>query len=130
MIAVHELAHLKEKASWDKKVLLLITDGEDNASRITLEQLVRSVERSDVMIYTVGLLGGESSRSMRRAKRALESIAKATGGSTYFPKGLEEVQVAPVVEEVRQPASRRPLPRSGPPARAALGGRRCETTPR
>ena len=92
--AVHlGLAHLKEKASWDKKVLLLITDGEDNASRITLEQLVRSVERSDVMIYTVGLLGGESSRSMRRAKRALENIAKATGGSTYFPKGLEEVQV-------------------------------------
>jgi VWFA-related protein len=87
------LAHLTEKASWDKKVLLLITDGEDNASRITLEQLVQNVERSDVMIYTVGLLGGESSRSMRRAKRALENIAKASGGSTYFPKSLEEVQV-------------------------------------
>ena len=87
------LAHLTEKASWDKKVLLLITDGEDNASRITLEQLVRNVQRSDVMIYTVGLLGGETSRSMRRAKRAMENIAKASGGSTYFPKNLEDVQV-------------------------------------
>ena len=85
--------HLAEKASWDKKVLLLITDGEDNASRITLEQLVRTVQRSDVMVYTVGLLGGESSRSMRRAKRALENIAKASGGSTYFPKSLDDVQV-------------------------------------
>ena len=85
--------HLAEKASWDKKVLLLITDGEDNASRITLEQLVRNVQRSDVMVYTVGLLGGENSRSMRRAKRALENIAKASGGSTYFPKSLEDVQV-------------------------------------
>jgi VWFA-related protein len=92
--AVHlALAHLEEKASWDKKVLLLITDGEDNASRITLEQLVRTVQGSHVMVYTVGLLSGESSRSMRRAKRALENIAKASGGSTYFPKSLEDVQV-------------------------------------
>jgi VWFA-related protein len=87
------LRHLTEKASWDKKILLLITDGEDNASRVTLEQLVRTVERSDVMIYTVGLLSGESSRSMRRAKRALENIAKASGGTTYFPKSLDEVSV-------------------------------------
>jgi len=87
------LAHLTEKASWDKKVLLLITDGEDNASRITLEQLVRAIQRSDVIVYTVGLLGGESSRSMRRAKRALENISQASGGTTYFPKSLEDVQV-------------------------------------
>ena len=87
------LAHLTEKASWDKKVLLLITDGEDNASRITLEQLVQTVQHSNVMIYTMGLLGGENSRSMRRAKRALENIAKASGGTTYFPKSLEDVQV-------------------------------------
>jgi VWFA-related protein len=45
------------------------------------------------MVYTVGLLSGESSRSMRRAKRALENIAKASGGSTYFPKSLDDVQV-------------------------------------
>lgn len=97
------LAHLTEKASWDKKVLLLITDGEDNASRITLEQLVRTVQRSDVMIYTVGLLGGESSRSMRRAKRALENIAKASGGSTYFPKSLDDVQIVAndVADDIR-----------------------------
>ncbi len=87
------LDHLNEKASWDKKVLLLITDGEDNASRITLEDLVKTVQRSNVMIYTVGLLGGESRRSMRRAKRALENVSKASGGSTYFPKNLEDVQV-------------------------------------
>ena len=92
--AVHlGLRHLTEKASWDKKILLLITDGEDNASRISLEELVRAVQRSDVMIYTVGLLSGESSRSMRRAKRALENIAKASGGSTFFPESLDEVSV-------------------------------------
>ena len=86
------LKHLTEKATWDKKVLLVISDGEDNASRVPLEQVIKSVQRSNIMIYTVGLLGAESPRSTRRAKRALEAISKASGGSTFFPKNLNEVQ--------------------------------------
>ncbi|MBI4464377.1 MAG: VWA domain-containing protein [Acidobacteria bacterium] len=85
------LRHLQEKASWDKKVLLAVTDGEDNASRMSLEQIVKEVQRSPVMIYTVGLLSGESSRSLRRAKRALEALSRASGGEAYFPKNLSEV---------------------------------------
>lgn len=87
------LEHLTEKATWDKKVLVLITDGEDNASRLSLEQVAKAVGRSNVMIYTVGLLSAETARSMRRAKRALEEISKASGGSAFFPKSLDEVQV-------------------------------------
>jgi len=86
------LRHVQEKGSWDKKILLVVTDGEDNASRLALEQVVNAVQRSNVMIYTVSLLGGESSRSMRRAKRALEAFSKASGGSAFFPKNLNEVQ--------------------------------------
>ena len=85
------LNHLQERASWDKKVLLVVSDGEDNASRLSLEQAVKAVQSSPVMIYTVGLLSGESSRSLRRAKRALEEISKASGGAAYFPKNLNEV---------------------------------------
>ena len=86
------LRHLTQKGSWDKKVLLLVTDGEDNASRLPLEQLVKAVQRSNAMIYTVGLLSGESSRSLRRAKRALEAVSKASGGAAFFPEGLSDVQ--------------------------------------
>jgi len=86
------LKHLSEKGTHDKKVLLVVTDGEDNASRLTLEQLVKTVQRSNAMIYTVGLLGGENSGSIRRAKRALEAISEASGGAAYFPKSLDEVQ--------------------------------------
>lgn len=85
------LAHMKERATLDKKVLIAITDGEDNASRISLEQVVQAVERANVMIYTVGLLSGESGRSDRRAKRALEEISKASGGAVFFPENLDEV---------------------------------------
>lgn len=97
------LRHLMEKATLDKKVLIAITDGEDNASRLSLEQAVQVVQRADVMIYTVGLLGGESGRSLRRAKRALENISKASGANVYFPKDPNDVlSVANVIaHEIR-----------------------------
>jgi VWFA-related protein len=85
------LFHMAERATLEKKVLIAITDGEDNASRINMERIVQTVERANVMIYTVGLLSGENGRSDRRAKRALEEISKASGGSVFFPKNPEDV---------------------------------------
>jgi VWFA-related protein len=85
------LKHTAERATLDKKVLIAITDGEDNASRISLEQIVQTLERSSVMVYTVALIGGESDRVTRRAKRALENISKATGANAYFPKNPNDV---------------------------------------
>ena len=60
------LGHLKERATLDKQVLIAITDGEDNASRLSLEQIVQAVQRAEVTVYTVGLLSGENARSSRR----------------------------------------------------------------
>jgi VWFA-related protein len=85
------LAHMAERSTLDKKVLIAVTDGEDNASRINLERVVQAVGRANVMIYTVGLLSGENGRSDRRAKRSLEEISKASGGSVFFPNNPDEV---------------------------------------
>ena len=85
------LKYLNERATRDKKVLLIVTDGEDNASRITLEQVVKSVHQSEALIYTVGLLSDESGHALRRAKRALEAFSKASGGTAFFPKNPAEV---------------------------------------
>ena len=81
--------YLAKKGRREKKVLLVITDGEDNASTDTLEQAVRRVQDdSGPMIYTIGILGGEHEK---RAKRALEQLALQTGGVSFFPKDLSEV---------------------------------------
>ena len=85
------LEHMKDRATLDKKVLIAITDGEDNASRVSLEQIVQSVEHSNVMIYTVGLLSGQNGRSDRRAKRALQEVSKASGGAVFFPENPDDV---------------------------------------
>lgn len=83
--------HLKEKAHKDKKVLVVVTDGNDNASLVTLENLVKASQQSEVLIYTIGLLSEEERREARRAKRALDSLAEATGGQSYYPKDASEV---------------------------------------
>ena len=85
------LKYLTERGTRDKKVLLVITDGEDNASRLSLEQVVKSVQHSNAVIYTVGLLANEGGHSLRRAKRALEALSKASGGAAFFPKNPAEV---------------------------------------
>jgi VWFA-related protein len=83
--------HLKEKAKKDKKVLVVVTDGNDNSSLISLENLVKTSQDTGVLIYTVGLLSEEERREAKRAKRALEALAEATGGEVYFPKDLSDV---------------------------------------
>ncbi len=72
-----------------KKVLLVVTDGEDNASRESLEQAIRHLQADNgPTVYTIGLLGEEKAR---RAKRALSALAEQTGGVAFFPKDLSEV---------------------------------------
>ncbi|HLK34730.1 MAG TPA: VWA domain-containing protein [Terriglobales bacterium] len=81
--------HLKKNARLEKKVLLVVTDGEDNASRESLEQAVRRLQAENgPTVYTIGLLGGER---QRRARRALATIAEDTGGVAFFPKDISEV---------------------------------------
>jgi VWFA-related protein len=82
--------HLKRNARLDKKVLFVVTDGEDNASNETLEQAVKQLqEENGPSVYAIGILGDEE--HPKRAKRALEIIAQKTGGIAFFPKTLDEV---------------------------------------
>jgi Ca-activated chloride channel family protein len=87
---IGSLDHLK-KASKDKRVLLVVTDGEDNTSRNSLEKAIREVQKTDTVIYTIGLLSQESKKNAKHAKKALEDIAKASGGLSYFPENVEDV---------------------------------------
>ena len=81
--------HLTKSNVLEKKVLLVVTDGEDNASRQSLEQTVRRLQvENGPTIYTIGLLQEEHSK---RAKRALREMAEQTGGVAFFPKDLSEV---------------------------------------
>src|SRR5437016_9185521 len=87
---IGSMDHLK-KAGRDKHVLLIVTDGEDNSSHFTLEKTIHEIQKTDTVIYTIGLLSQESKKSAKKARRALEDIARASGGVSYFPENVEDV---------------------------------------
>ena len=86
--------HLRQEGKRDKKVLLVVTDGNDTASSgITLEKLVEKAQKSrDVLIYTIGILGKEEARDRKKAQRAMDALTKASGGASYYPGDLSEVE--------------------------------------
>lgn len=82
-----------KKGSRDKKVLLVVTDGEDNMSRHTLKDVVDSAEHSNTVIYTIGLLGKDEKRKTKNnAKRALVEMSDATGGVAFFPEEVGDTE--------------------------------------
>jgi Ca-activated chloride channel family protein len=87
--------HLQEKGSYEKKVLIVVSDGEDNKSQSNLQQVLRAVGEWKTTVYTVGLLStGPSVYGLQgeSGKRALKQLADVTGGASFFPKSVEEVQ--------------------------------------
>ena len=88
---------LKSRGKHDKKVVAIITDGNDTASAgLTLEKLVEKAHQSDVAIFSVGFLNDENKGEAKKAKRALEALAKASGGTAAFPEELADVSAAAV----------------------------------
>ena len=98
--------YLSKNAKHPKQVLLLVTDGEDNASSATLEQAIRRIQDFDgPVIYSIGLLFGDDTdkAEARHARRVLETLSEQTGGQAYFPKSLKEVDgiCKEVAEDIR-----------------------------
>jgi len=86
---VASAVHLKNNPRLEKKVLLVITDGQDNMSQETLQEAARRLQQSNgPTLYAVGLLGSGMQSSGRDA---LQHLAAGTGGVAYFPDTLDQV---------------------------------------
>lgn len=90
------LNHLK-KATLDKKVLIAVSDGGDNASHHKLGQVLEDAGRSGVIVYTVGLF---DEAEEGRNPGVLRKIARATGGEAFLP--LETSKVVPICEQIAE----------------------------
>ena len=73
-------------------MLVVVTGCDDNNSSVTLENLIKYAQQNEVLIYTVGVLSEEEKREAKRASRALNAIAEASGGASYYPKELNDVE--------------------------------------
>jgi Ca-activated chloride channel homolog len=97
------IEHLRTKGRRDKKVLVVVTDGDDNDSIETLSHLVRAAQQSDVIVYGIGLLGSEEPHAADRARKALEELTSETGGRAWFPSQVADIaRITPeIAHEIR-----------------------------
>jgi Ca-activated chloride channel family protein len=88
-----------------KQVLLIITDGADNASRLSLEESIRRVQgMAGPVVYSIGLLFDDEPGESQRARDDLERLSRETGGVAYFARSLEDVNMiaAEVARDIRE----------------------------
>lgn len=77
-----------QDGSREKKVLIVISDGGDNASKHRLPEVLKLAQKSKVLIYTIGLFDADDPD---RNPRVLRRLAEATGGDSYLPRQTSEV---------------------------------------
>jgi Ca-activated chloride channel homolog len=80
--------HLK-KGTRDRKALLVLSDGGDNASRRRLDDVLRTAQQSSATIYTIGIY---DENDMDRNPGVLRKIAASSGGRAYFPRSLKDLE--------------------------------------
>lgn len=81
--------HLRNNPRLNKKVLIVITDGQDNMSRETLQDAMRKLQSNKgATVYAIGLTDAGMTHSGRQA---LQDLAQSTGGVAYFPESLDDV---------------------------------------
>lgn len=88
------LEHLKQ-GTRDKKVLVIVSDGGDNKSSHTLNQIVAMAEQSGAIIYTIGIFDADDPD---QRPQVLKRFAKDTGGEAFLPESLKDV--LPICEQI------------------------------
>lgn len=85
-----------EKGHAPRKVLVVVSDGGDNASRTTADEVLDTALRTDVVIYTVGIIDRDDDEDAN--PKLLRRLAEVTGGEAFFPRDLSDV--TPVLERI------------------------------
>lgn len=83
-----------------RRAIILLSDGEDNQSRVTRDDAIEEAQRAEVIVYAIST---NVSGTKSRGDKILEAIANATGGRAFFPFKIEEVSDAfsQIQEELR-----------------------------
>ena len=90
--AIQMSVDLVEQKARNKKVLVLITDGDDTSSAFTEEQVRDKIKNSGVLVYSIELLNEQDSGKASEARRTLTQLAALTGGLYYHPEAPAEVR--------------------------------------
>jgi VWFA-related protein len=93
---------MKERESFPvRRAMILVSDGDDNQSRVLRQEALDMAERASVIIYTIST--NLTSSSVDQGDKNLKMLAEATGGRAFFPFKLQELADAfhDIQEELR-----------------------------
>ncbi len=95
--------YLIEQAHRERSVLLIITDGNDNASMTSVAEIRRLAEEHEITVYAIGLLNDEDPSRARRARHELDELTRSTGGAAYYPPSIESIEATAleIAREIR-----------------------------
>jgi Ca-activated chloride channel family protein len=71
-----------------RKALVLVSDGNDNQSRVYLDEAIKMCQRAETIVYAIST---NTSPSRERGDEVLKKMSDATGGITFFPQRLEDI---------------------------------------
>jgi VWFA-related protein len=80
-----------ERGAHTRRALVVISDGQDNASQASFEEVLSRVRSSSAAVYTMGLI---DPIEVTRRPRSLRTIAQSSGGEAYFPQTHQAAMVA------------------------------------
>lgn len=86
------LTYLGGHAKHERRAILIVTDGTDNASRVSKSAIRDRCLQAQASVYAVGLVGQEDPARARRGRGELEDLTEPTGGLAYFPERLDDVR--------------------------------------
>jgi VWFA-related protein len=82
-------AYVRDHASRDRKVLVVITDGNDNASVATMARIQNTLAQGAVAVYAIGLFRDPA--VMHHGRHDLDQLATRTGGLAYYPADIDQI---------------------------------------
>ena len=84
--------YLRDRATRDRKVLVVITDGNDNASLTTVDRVRKQAEESETVIDAIGLFGDGETSKARTGRHELDALTERTGGVAYYPESIDRIE--------------------------------------
>jgi Ca-activated chloride channel homolog len=94
--------HLNQTSPLQKKVLLVVTDGRDNASQATFQEVLHKLQmKNGPVLYTIALEQNE--RKDDAYRQSLRTLSEQTGGTAFFPSSLDEIQsiASAIAQDIR-----------------------------